>query len=89
MTNELAIHEYGNGWKWTEKNRDGHGATYRTDRDGAGLFQLKINNGQERWNQIKGTSQFSLPSNRARAMSKIGRGNIATDAELATLKGNF
>lgn len=92
MTNldNLALWQHGEGgWKWVHKGGE-YGQTCRTDSTGQGLFVLKIApNGQESWEQLKGTCQYQLPSDKKRAVWKLGQKNIATKDELFTLSGNF
>ncbi len=92
-----AIWPYGHGWKWTAKSIDGRGETWRTDKTGCGLFRLRIDSaGGERWEQTRGTAQYSLPSDRNRAIALLrqrGRNYpgsaIVTISELSALRGDF
>lgn len=97
MSTEWALWRHGkSGWKWTGKTAQGRGRTYRTGGDGRGLFELSVAvNGQERWAQLLGASQFSLPDNesqaiyRLRSMTLNGFYNLATVADLSSLTGDF
>jgi len=93
--NDHVISRYGErGWKFTLRNSAGFGFTYRTTGTGDGLFRLRVDpNGGERWEQVQGTSQYSLPSNRAAAIRKLNQNNgeswLAREDELYTLEGSF
>ena len=55
------------GWTWT----DVRGITYRTNMDGCGLFRWHSR--RLDWNQVAGTFQFSLASDRRRTLRQLNR----------------
>lgn len=89
---KLAVWRCGRrGWEWVASNGYGYAHTYRTDGNGEGLYRLSIApNGTETWDQLLGSSQFSLPSHKGEALIKISENyGVVRRSELSTLQGNF
>ncbi len=94
--NDYAISPYGSrGWKFTIRNSAGFAGTYRTNKEGEGLFELRIDPlGNESWAQLKGTAQYSLPKDLKDAILKLNSRSregyrLARNEELHSLKGSF
>lgn len=79
----IRMTEYGSGWRFTVTNDD-QATEYRTNENGRGLWQLvcrgtmyRDTGGQwqpyREWQQVEGTGQFTLPSDRRRAYGRIRR----------------
>lgn len=55
------------GWTWVLRHSDGQETEYRTNSKYEGLYSWT----QDRWTQIRGNGQFSLPRNREKAITSI------------------
>ena len=76
----IKMEQYGDrGWQWTQTNTnyidERVTTTYRTNREGGGLWAVGSYEGKWAHNyedkQIRGTCQFSLSSNRRTAYGQI------------------
>lgn len=76
-------HNYEDAWEWEIEHGDGRTSRYRTDPGFEGLFEWGVWGGgiDPTWKQHKGTTQYSLPNQHAKAAYAIARqwdcGNLA------------